>query len=261
MQLFIVPVPVGNLKDITLRAIEVLKEVDFIIAEDTRYSRKLLSHLEIRKPMVSYYKHREQEKSKEILSRLTTQTAALITDSGTPLISDPGLILIQKAIEQQVEIVSLPGPTAFVPALAASGIPSEPFLFLGFPPRKKNDLKRFLTPLIHLPYTLIFYESPRRVEAFLRSVAELMEDREFVLAKEISKKHEKFIRGNLRDLDSILQPETLLGEMVVIIEGGEPQTSSKATPEINVLDDIYQYFKTQHNIPKNHIKNIIMKKK
>ena len=132
MSIYIVPVPIGNLKDITLRAIEILKEVDFIIAEDTRYSLKLLNYFGIKKSIISYYKPCENKKAEKILSLLKTKKAALITDSGTPLISDPGFILIKKAIENGVEIIPLPGPTAFIPAIVASGIDPSKFIFLGF---------------------------------------------------------------------------------------------------------------------------------
>lgn len=260
MTLFIVPVPIGNLGDITLRAVEVLKDVDFIIAEDTRYSLKLLNHLGIKKPLLSYYKPKEQEKSEKILAMLETQNAAIITDSGTPLISDPGFVLAKKAIEANVEIISLPGPTAFVPALVGSGVDPSRFLFLGFPPRKKNDLVKFLKELETLPYTLVFYESPRRLEAFLRAAADVLGPREFAVAKELSKKHETFIRGNLGDLAERLAGETILGEVVAVIAGNSGDPKGEEAPCLESREDIFEYFKEKYNISRNHIKGILMKK-
>jgi len=263
MSLYIVPVPIGNLGDITLRAIEALKAVDFIIAEDTRYSLKLLNHLEIKKKIVSYYKPKENEKAEEIVYTMTEppgKSAALITDSGTPAISDPGYILVMKAIERGIGIVSLPGPTAFVPALVASGIEPGRFLFLGFPPRKTGELTRFLKKLSSLEYTLVFYESPRRVATFLETAAGVLGNRKFALVKELSKKNEKIIRGGLPQLNEILAAETLLGEMVVIIEGGSGATGEGEPLQLNTMDDLFAYFKEKHNISRNRLKKILMKR-
>lgn len=263
MSLFIVPVPIGNLTDITLRAIETLKSVEFIIAEDTRYSLKLLNHLEIKKKIVSYYKPKENEKSEEILGAMTRPpgvSAALITDSGTPAISDPGYILVKKAIEKGIEIVSLPGPTAFVPALVASGIEPGRFLFLGFPPRKKGELSRFLKNLSMLEFTLVFYESPRRVNAFIETAAAILGSRKFALVKELSKKNEKIIRGKLSQVIDVLADETLLGEMVVIIEGRSGEADAEEPLQLTCMDDLFTYFKEKHNISRNQLKKVLMKR-
>jgi 16S rRNA (cytidine1402-2'-O)-methyltransferase len=260
MTLFIVPVPIGNLGDITLRAIEVLKTVDFIIAEDTRYSLKLLNHLQIKKSLYSYYKPKEQEKSEKILGMLKNQNAAIITDSGTPLVSDPGFVLVKKAIAAGVEIISLPGPTAFVPALVGSGIDPARFLFLGFPPRKKSELVKFLKESAPLPYTLVFYESPRRLEDFLRAASDVLGHREFAIAKELSKKHETFIRGNLGDLEETLAGEIILGEVVAVIAGNSGEEEGERELRLESREDIFDYFKEKHNISRNHIKGILMKK-
>ncbi len=260
MTLYIVPVPIGNLGDITLRAVEVLKSVDFIVAEDTRYSLKLLNHLAIQKPLYSYYKPKEQEKAEKILSMLATKNAAIITDCGTPLVSDPGFVLVKKAIAAGIQVISLPGPTAFVPALVGSGIDPTRFLFLGFPPRKKNELEKSLKELSGLPYTLVFYESPRRCFDFLRAAADVLGDRDFSIAKELSKKHETFIRGNLKDLESRLEKETILGEVVVVIAGNYDGSPPETELQLNSREDIFAYFKEKHNISRNHIKQILMKK-
>jgi 16S rRNA (cytidine1402-2'-O)-methyltransferase len=261
MSLFIVPVPIGNLQDITLRAIEVLKQVDVIAAEDTRYSLKLLNHLGIKKQLVSYYKPKEQAKSDAIIGYLQAgRSVALITDSGTPAISDPGFILVRKALDAGIEIDSLPGPTAFVPALVASGIDSSRFLFLGFPPRKSNQLRRFLLGLKELEYTLVFYESPRRVAAFLAVAADVLGSRDFALAKELSKKNEKIIRGDLLQSEQILAEETVLGEMVIVIAGGVGEQAEEGL-QLQTLDDLFSYFKETHNISKNQLKKVLMSRR
>jgi 16S rRNA (cytidine1402-2'-O)-methyltransferase len=261
MALYLVPVPIGNLKDITLRAIEVLKSVDIVAAEDTRYSLKLLNHLGIKKTLVSYFKPKEQVKAEELIKKLQSgQSVALITDSGTPAISDPGFILVQKALENGIDVIPLPGPTACIPALVASGINPGQFLFLGFAPRKNNELKRFLEELKDLTYTLVFYESPRRIEAFLAVAADILGDRSFALAKELSKKNEKIIRGNLLQYNAILSSETILGEIVIVISGriGE---QDRPDIQIDTIEDLFEYFKTTHNISKNQLKKVLMTRK
>ena len=260
MNLYIVPVPVGNLSDITLRAIDVLREVDFIIVENTKYSLKLLNHLNIKKKLVSYYKHREEEKSGQIIKLLKRQNGALISDSGTPLISDPGFILVKKAIHMGVNVVSLPGPTAFAPALVASGINPEKFLFLGFPPRKNGELLKFLKGFAEFEHTLVFYESPRRTGRFLKTAFTVFGNRKFAIIKELSKKNEKIIRGEFKDLEKILNSETILGEIVVIIEGFTGSSPVKGVPELETMEDIYDYFRKKYNISKNQIKKVLFKK-
>jgi len=259
MALYIVPVPIGNLRDITLRAVDILNSVDFIIAEDTRHSLKLLNSLGIKKRLYSYYKPKEEEKSREILRLLERQSGALITDSGTPLISDPGGVLVRKAIEKGVEVISLPGPTAFVPALTNSGLKTDRFLFIGFPPRKGGKLRTFLEESAGTEFTLIFYESPRRVEAFLEAAAEIFGNRRFSLSKELTKKNERVIRGYLPDFRELLAGVKLLGEFVIVIEGAE-ESPSGGRPELNTVDDIYNYFRTSHGISRNQIKKILQKR-
>lgn len=259
MTLYIVPVPIGNLDDITLRSIKTLREVEVIIAEDTRYSLKLLNHLGIKKRLLSYYKPNEAQKVAKILKILKGQDAALITDSGTPLISDPGFILLKEVIESGIKVVPLPGPTAFIPALVASGIDPESFLFLGFPPRKPSKLITYLDKLSDLKYTQIFYESPRRAETFLKTLSSVYGNRKFCLAKEISKKNEKIIRGELNDLDRVLESERIMGEIVVIVEGSREKKGIKHSLKINSLEELFDHFKKQ-GISKNKIKAILMKK-
>jgi 16S rRNA (cytidine1402-2'-O)-methyltransferase len=259
LTLYITPVPIGNLKDITVRAIEILKKVDFIIVEDTKYSLKLLNHLEIKKPLMSYYKPKERVKAKAIIERLKKENAAIITDSGTPIISDPGYFLVNEAIREGVCIESLPGPTAFVPALTLSGIESDRFTFIGFTPKKKGELKNLLKEYSERAETLIFYESPRRVDNFLNLAREVFGNRRFAIIKELTKKNEEVIRGYLKDFDKLLSDIKLLGEFVIVIEGNKLGTDSSL--KLETVDDIYNFFKTEHNIPKNKIKDIFMKRK
>ena len=261
MALYIVPTPIGNLGDITRRAVEVLARVDFIIAEDSRYSQKLLNHLQIKKKIVSHYRPKEESQAEKIVAQLAGRDGALITDSGTPAISDPGFILVRKAIALGIPVISLPGPTAFVPALVASGIDPQHFLFLGFPPRRRNDLQSFLKNLVPLPYTLVFYESPRRVADFLKHAAAVLGDRRFALAKEVSKKHEKIIRATLGQWASVVAEETILGEMVVVVAGSAEAPPPEPAPRFDDIDDLYDFFNRRFGLGKNALKKILMKKK
>jgi len=260
MALYIVPTPVGNLGDITRRAIDVLNRVDFIIAEDSRYSQKLLNHLQIKKRIISHYRPKEEIQAEKILTLLAGQDGALITDSGTPAISDPGFILIDKAIGRNIPVIPLPGPTAFVPALVASGIDPHRFIFLGFPPRGQSDLRRFCKSLAPLPFTMVFYESPRRAEKFLQNAAATLGGRRFALAKELSKKHEKIMRGRLDEWADALKDETILGEIVIVIAGAEARSVEPA-PVLRSSEDVYAYFRERHGLGKNQLKKILMQKK
>jgi 16S rRNA (cytidine1402-2'-O)-methyltransferase len=262
MALYIVPTPIGNLQDITERAVVVLRQVDFIIAEDSRYSQKLLNHLKIKKRIISHYRPKEETQAEKILALLSGRDGALITDSGTPAISDPGFILIAKAIAKNIPVIPLPGPTAFVPALVASGIDPRRFIFLGFPPRGRNDRRDFCKSLAPLPYTMVFYESPRRCEEFLRSAAAEFGARPFALAKELSKKHETIVRGRLDEWPEALKDETILGEVVIVIAGcGAQARPVEPPPLLQSIEDVYAYFRERHGVGKNQLKKILMQKK
>ncbi len=262
MALYIVPTPIGNLGDITRRAVEVLARVDFVIAEDSRTTLKLLSHLGIHKRIVSHYRPKEQEQAARIVAMLAAgEDGALVTDSGTPAISDPGHILVRRAIDAGIAVVPLPGATAFVPALAASGIDPRRFLFLGFPPRARGELRRFLADVSALPYALVLYESPRRLEELLAAAAEVLGDREFALAKEISKKHEKIVRARLGAWRAALGATAVLGEMVLVIAGNDDRDQREPAPEFGDIDDLYAFFQQRFGMGKNALKKILMKKK
>ncbi|MGC8802432.1 MAG: 16S rRNA (cytidine(1402)-2'-O)-methyltransferase [Bacteroidales bacterium] len=219
-KLYIVPTPIGNLDDITFRAIKVLQAVDFIIAEDTRTSGILLKHYQINKPLYAYHKFNEHQVVTRLIERIRGgESAALISDAGTPGISDPGFLLIREAIKLEVEVECLPGPTAFVPALIVSGLPCERFCFEGFLPQKKGRQKR-LNALKEEERTMIFYESPMRVQKTLEQLAaSLGGQRRASLSREISKLHEQTLRGTLDELIEQTKHKNLKGEIVICVEG------------------------------------------
>ncbi len=219
-KLYLVPTPIGNLGDITLRAIEVLREVDLILAEDTRKSGILLKHLEISKPVHSHHKFNEHRTVDSIVQRiLGGAKIAMISDAGTPGISDPGFLLVRACIEQGIDVESLPGPTAFIPALVNSGLPGERFVFEGFIPQKKGRQKR-LKELATEPRTMVFYESPYRLVKALIQMAEYFgEDRKGSVSRELTKVHEETLRGTLRELAQYFSKATVKGEIVIVVEG------------------------------------------
>jgi len=218
--LYIVSTPVGNLEDITLRAIRILGEVDIIAAEDTRHSVKLLNHLGIRKPMISYWREKEQVRSDEIIKRLHAgQSIALISDAGTPGISDPGAVLIKRAIEENIQILSIPGPSAFVAALSVSGLPTDQFTFMGFLPSRTAQRQKFLREVYLEQRTLIFYEAPHRIVDTLLDLSHIFGERKAALIKEITKFHEDVVRGSITEIIEEVQKTTIAGEYVIIVEG------------------------------------------
>lgn len=220
MKLFVVPTPIGNLEDITLRAIRILKEVDLILAEDTRTSGHLLRHLEISKPMQSYHIHNEHQILAKLMERLHQgETMALITDAGTPGISDPGYLLIRECHRNQIEVECLPGPTAFVPALVNSGLPTDRFVFEGFLPHKKGRQTR-LESLRNENRTMIFYESPHRLLKSLQQFTEYFgADRPASVSRELTKVFEETVRGSLQEIITYFANKTIKGEIVIVIAG------------------------------------------
>lgn len=219
-KLFLVPTPIGNLEDMTFRAVKVLNEVDFILAEDTRTSGKLLKHFEINTPMHSHHMHNEHKTVDLILKRLQNgESAALISDAGTPAISDPGFLLTRACVENNIEVDCLPGATAFVPALVNSGLPNDKFIFEGFLPVKKGRQTR-LKILAEETRTMIFYESPHKLLKTLAHFAEFFgEMRKVSVSREISKLHEETIRGTVTEVLQHFEQKAPKGEIVVIVEG------------------------------------------
>lgn len=218
--LYIVSTPIGNLEDITLRALRVLKEVDFIAAEDTRWSSKLLNHYGISKPLISYWGEKEKIRSEEVLRKLIEgQSVALISDAGTPGISDPGSVLIEKAIAEDISVVSVPGPSAFIAAISLSGLLVKEFTFVGFLPPKKGERQRMLKDLSMEKRALVFYEAPHRILETIGDMVEIFGERKAAVVKEITKIHEESLRGSLAHVFAMLNDRTIAGEYVIIVEG------------------------------------------
>jgi|SRR5579872_4995028 len=218
--LYLVATPIGNLEDITLRALRVLKECDVIAAEDTRHTGNLLHHFGISKPMLSYFQFNEASRGREILDRLRAgQKIAVVTDAGTPGISDPGVRIVRDAMAAGFRVESVPGPCALVAALAASGLPTDEFHFLGFLPHRSGQRRKYLEELRNMPGTLVFYESPYRVNKLLTELADLYVDRTVVLARELTKKFEEIRSGKPAELLTHLKETKIRGEFVVLVSG------------------------------------------
>ncbi|MEW6213983.1 MAG: 16S rRNA (cytidine(1402)-2'-O)-methyltransferase [Nitrospirota bacterium] len=239
--LYIVSTPIGNLEDITLRALRILKEVDVIAAEDTHHSLKLLNHYGISKPLISYWGEREKAKSEEVLERLHSgQSVALISDAGTPGISDPGAVLIKMALEKGFSVTSIPGPSALIAALSISGLTTREFTFIGFLPPKKSHRQKVLKDLSLEPRTLVFYEAPHRILETLTDMEEIFVERRVALAKEITKIHEDVLRGSISEIISKLEKSTIAGEYVIVVEG---KTEEKRLTTDDVLLEISSLMK------------------
>jgi 16S rRNA (cytidine1402-2'-O)-methyltransferase len=218
--LYIVSTPIGNLEDITLRALQVLKSVDIIAVEDTRHSLKLLNYYGIAKPLMSYWKEKERGRSDKIIDRLLSgQSVALISDAGTPGISDPGTVLIKRALREKLPVISIPGPTAFIAALSVSGLKTDEFVFIGFLPSKKTQRMNALKSLKLESRTLVFYEAPHRILSTLTDMYDIFSERHVVVAKEITKIHEEVFRGSIPEVLSTLQKTKIAGEYIIIVEG------------------------------------------
>ena len=230
--LYLVPTPVGNLEDITIRALRVLKEVDLVLAEDTRTSGMLLKHFDIKARLCSHHKFNEHQTADAFAARIAAgETMALVTDAGTPGISDPGFMLVRACVEHGAEVQCLPGPTAFVPALAASGLPCERFTFEGFLPQKKGRSSR-LEELREEPRTMIFYESPYRIIKTLTQFVETFgAERHAAACREISKVHEEYVRGTLAEVLGHFQEHEPRGEFVLIVQGATTERKKKKVPE------------------------------
>ncbi len=236
--LYIVATPIGNLEDITLRALRTLKEVDYIAAEDTRHSLKLLNYYGIVKPLISYWSEREKVKAEEIVAKLREGlSVALISDAGTPGISDPGAVVIKRAIEEGFAVVPIPGPSALIAALSICSLPHEEFTFIGFLPSKEVQRQKKLVELRHEPRTLIFYEAPHRLLAALLDMEAILGPREAAVVKEITKLYERIVRGALPAVREALERLKIAGEYVVLLEGARKEgvTIEEALSEIKSL--------------------------
>jgi 16S rRNA (cytidine1402-2'-O)-methyltransferase len=219
-RLYVVGTPIGNLEDITLRALRVLGEVAAIACEDTRQTIKILNRYGIKKPLISYFQPREGQRIPEILGLLEAgRDVALVSDAGTPGISDPGFPLIREALQVGVAVVPIPGPSAVTASLSAAGLPTHRFLFVGFPPPKAAALRRFLEDLAAENATLVFYLPTRKLSLFLAAVVEVLGDRRVVAARELTKVHEEFLRGSASELAAAIGGRELKGEATVLVEG------------------------------------------
>ncbi|HXG32595.1 MAG TPA: 16S rRNA (cytidine(1402)-2'-O)-methyltransferase [Bryobacteraceae bacterium] len=240
--LYLVATPIGNLEDITLRALRVLREADLIACEDTRQTRKLLEHYGISRPLVSYHEHNERKRAGELLARLQSgASVALVSDAGTPLISDPGYRLVAAARDAGIAVVPVPGPSALVAALTASGLPAEAFHFAGFLPAKRSQRLRTLASLRNEPATLVFYEAPHRILDTLADLEETFGPRRMVLARELTKVHEEFLRGTATQIRQALSERpSVRGEITLVVEGAPPETPAPAG-EAELLEAVLRF--------------------
>ena len=253
--LYLVATPIGNLEDITLRAIDVLKNVDIIAAEDTRHTLKLLNHLEIKKPLISYYKETEKIKAEILINKLLEgNNIALVSDAGTPAISDPGEEVVKEAIKNNIKIIPIPGACALINALIGSGFKTKEFLFIGFLPVNNKEKMNKLDELKREDKTMIFYEAPHKLKITLEAMHKAFGNRKVVLARELTKIHEEFIRGNLAEIiDNI---EEIKGEFVIIVEGAEKIDEKKELLNSMSLEEHYKYYENNNLDKKEIIKRI-----
>ena len=241
--LYLVATPIGNLADITHRALQVLRDVELIACEDTRHTRKLLQHYGIGTKTVSYHEHNEHERARELVELLQQGSdVAVVSDAGTPAISDPGFRLVRAAIENEINVVSVPGPSALISALIAAGLPTDEFFFGGFLPARASARRERLNELRAVPGTLIFYEAPHRLAASLQDAYEILGEREAVVARELTKLHEEIRRGRLSELSEHYASIEPRGEIVLLIDRTVlDQASSEATSAANVSDLVKQF--------------------
>jgi len=237
--LFVVATPIGNLQDITFRALETLKKVNYIACEDTRNTKKLLSYFGIsQKKLISYHEHNEKEAAQKILEILKTEDVALVSDAGTPCISDPGYRLVKIAVENQIKVIPIPGAFAGAVALSASGLPSDKFLFVGFLDKKENKKRKELQKYKEIGYTFIVYESPKRILKTLNLYHEILPESDTVIAKELTKIHEKFIYGKPYKIIEFLEknPDMLRGEFVILCHPENSKTVSEEDIEKEIVN-------------------------
>ena len=255
--LYLVATPIGNLEDITLRALRVLREVDIIAAEDTRHTLGLLNHFEISKPLISYYKQNESTKSEILVERLLEgKNIAVVSDAGTPGISDPGEQIVKAAIENDIEVIPIPGACAMVNALIASGMSTREFSFIGFLSALKKDRKYKLEDIKYETRTLIFYEAPHKLKNTLEDMLEILGDRNIVLARELTKIYEEFIRGKISEI--IQRMDEVKGEFVIIVEGNDESKKDIELKELNnlSLEEHYKFYEKNGISKKEIIKHI-----
>lgn len=263
--LYVVPTPIGNLQDMTFRAVDILKEADIIAAEDTRHSKKLCHVFDIGTPLISYHEHNKKEREGELVARAQRgEVIALVSDAGMPAISDPGVDLVKRFIEEGLTVVGLPGANAAVTSLVVSGLPTDAFTFIGFLDRNKKHRKQVLEQWKGSPSTLIFYEAPHRLKEMLKAVEEVLGNRNIALCRELTKQYETILRGTVEELKDRLLEEAVKGECVVVIEGAteEEQKALEDVPwwvEVSLIDHI-QKLMDEGETSKQAIKSVAVER-
>jgi 16S rRNA (cytidine1402-2'-O)-methyltransferase len=264
--LYVVATPIGNLEDITLRAIRILTGVDLIAAEDTRHTARLLAHYRIRTPLISCHEHNERERSVDLTARIRSGgSVALVSDAGTPSVSDPGFRLVRAALDEGLDVIPVPGVSAAITALCVSGLPTDAFVFIGFVPKKSGSRRELLESLAADSRTLVFYESPRRVAALLETIGSIMGDRPAVLARELTKLHEEFLRGKLSEIRAILEARKQVKGECTLLVGGATAAAPVSDMQLEAalreamkrpdarLSGISKAFSRQYNLPRKKV--------
>ena len=258
--LYLVPTPIGNLEDMSFRAIRILKEADIIAAEDTRNTKKLCNYFEIDTPIISYHEHNKRNSGKQVIERLENgQTVALVSDAGMPTISDPGYELVQDALAKRIPVIPLPGANAALTALIASGLNPQPFYFYGFLERSQKQKKRELETLKNITATMVMYESPHRLKDSLQAMLAILGNRKIVLCRELTKKYEEFIRGSIEDALRWAQDNEIRGEFCLIIEGAdEAEVTSEAAwwEGLSIEEHVNHYIEEKQLPTKEAIKQV-----
>lgn len=259
--LYIVPTPIGNLQDMTFRAVDTLRTVHFIAAEDTRQTKKLLNHFDIHTPLVSYHEHNKETSGEKIIAALLEgKHVALVSDAGTPTISDPGYELVISALNANCKVIPLPGANAAVTALTASGLPTSHFYFYGFLPRHKKEKKEELEQLKHIKDTLIFYEAPHRLQETLTIMHHIFGNRKMVVARELTKKFEQFIRGTIEEVMCWVEHHEARGEFCLLVEGngGHVTLNDEAVwwNHLTIVEHVNYYIETKQYTSKEAIKQV-----
>ena len=258
--LYLVPTPIGNLEDISFRAVRILKEADYIAAEDTRNTIKLCNHFEIKTPIVSYHEHNMKSSGEKLVNKLKEGAKiALVSDAGMPTISDPGYELVQEALAERLTVVPLPGANAALTALIASGLMPQPFYFYGFLPRQKRDKRKELEVLRYQKETILFYESPHRLKDTLQVLDEVFGDRRIVLCRELTKKFEEFIRGTIKEAIEWANTDEIRGEFCLVVEGGtETEPITNWWEELTISEHVDHYISEKKFSSKESIKQVAM---
>jgi 16S rRNA (cytidine1402-2'-O)-methyltransferase len=253
--LYLVATPIGNLEDLTFRASRILKEVDVIACEDTRHTRGLLEAHGIRTPLVSYHEHNEQRRARELIGRLLAgESVALVSDAGTPVLSDPGYTILRAAIEQKIPTVPIPGPSAITTALVISGLPPDRFLFGGFLPRRSAERRRALAGVAAFPWTLVFFETPHRIGSALEDVRAVLGDRRLALVRELTKRFEEIIRGTTSEVLAYVKSTPPKGELTMVIEGAD-ENKIALTPSEDAVTQL-KHLLASGSSPKDAVKAV-----